>query len=88
LGQHRICRIDLHPNGKTRRRMVGTTRRYRRGGERRHALIVRFTMQSVTDDIAQRIERFCFPRGAWFKARLHVELGEAGLTLPGRMMAP
>ncbi len=25
---------------------------------------------------------------AWFKARLHVELGEAGLTLPGRIMAP
>ncbi len=25
---------------------------------------------------------------AWFNAGLHVELGEAGLTLPGRMMAP
>ena len=25
---------------------------------------------------------------AWFKAGLHVERGEAGLTRPGRMMAP
>ncbi len=27
-------------------------------------------------------------RPAWFKAGLHVELGKAGLTLSGRMMAP
>jgi len=26
--------------------------------------------------------------GAWFKAGLHMELGEAGLTLPGWTMAP
>ena len=25
---------------------------------------------------------------AWFKAGLHLELGKAGLTLPGRMTAP
>ncbi len=28
------------------------------------------------------------PDGAWFKAGLHMELGEAGLTLPGWTMAP
>ncbi len=28
------------------------------------------------------------PKGAWFKAGLHMELGEAGLTLPGWTMAP
>jgi hypothetical protein len=26
--------------------------------------------------------------GAWFKAGLHMELGEAGLTLPGWTMVP
>jgi len=28
------------------------------------------------------------PLRAWFKAGLHMELGEAGLTLPGWTMAP
>ncbi len=44
--------------------MIGITRRHRRGAERRHALIARFILQSVINDIVQRIERFHFPRGA------------------------
>ncbi len=31
--------------------------------------------------------QFLGRKRAWFKAGLHVDLGKAGLTLPGRMMA-
>ena len=43
----------------------------------------------VRDHSVQRPECLhCGRAWAWFKSGSHVELGEAGLTLPGRMMAP
>jgi len=37
---------------------------------------------------AQLLRALGREEAAWFKAGLHMELGEAGLTLPGWTMAP